>query len=113
MRSRVQHSLAAEDDREKRPRPFFVPCIWSALFRGAVDARTWGRRFQSLKSAICGRCGLKSDFSGTTKWSDRQIASHFNEIGYLTPRGHEWLPQSVHSILRKYRVRLERLGRSR
>jgi hypothetical protein len=47
----------------------------------------------------------------SSKGSDRQIANHFNEIGYLTPRGHEWLPQSVHSILRKYRVRLSQDSR--
>jgi hypothetical protein len=42
-------------------------------------------------------------------WSDRQIAKHFNETGYLTPRGHRWLPQSVFSIRKKYRASLERL----
>ena len=26
-------------------------------------------------------------------WSDRQIANHFNEKGYLTPRGRWWLPE--------------------
>ncbi|MFM6979327.1 MAG: recombinase family protein [Methylophilaceae bacterium] len=43
-------------------------------------------------------------------WSDRQIANYFNETGYLTPRGHRWLPQSVFSIRKKYEKRLERIG---
>jgi len=43
-------------------------------------------------------------------WNDRQIANHFNETGYLTPRGCRWVPQSVFSIRKKYRIRLERLG---
>jgi hypothetical protein len=43
-------------------------------------------------------------------WSDRQIANHFNETGYLTPRGCRWLPQSVFSVRKKYQKRLERLG---
>jgi hypothetical protein len=43
-------------------------------------------------------------------WSDRQIANHFNETGYLTPRGCRWVPQSVFSMRKKYRIRLERLG---
>ena len=43
-------------------------------------------------------------------WTDRQIANHFNETGYLTPRGRRWIPQSVFSIRKKFRARLERLG---
>ena len=43
-------------------------------------------------------------------WSDRQIAKHFNDIGYLTPRGRKWLPQSVYSVRNKYGKRLARLG---
>ena len=43
-------------------------------------------------------------------WNDRQIANHFNETGYLTPRGHRWLPQSVFSMRKKYQIRLERIG---
>jgi hypothetical protein len=43
-------------------------------------------------------------------WSDRQIANHFNETGYLTPRGCKWNPQSVFSMLKKYEGRLVRLG---
>ena len=43
-------------------------------------------------------------------WTDRQIANHFNETGYLTPRGRRWVPQSVFSIRKKWRARLERLG---
>ena len=43
-------------------------------------------------------------------WSDRQIANHFNETGYLKPRGCRWLPQSVFSVRKKYEKRLERLG---
>ncbi len=43
-------------------------------------------------------------------WNDRQIANHFNETGYLTPRGCKWVPQSVFSIRKKYQKRLERLG---
>ena len=43
-------------------------------------------------------------------WTDRQIANHFNETGYLTPRGHKWFPQSVFSMRKKYQIRLERIG---
>lgn len=43
-------------------------------------------------------------------WTDRQIANHFNEIGYLAPRGGRWIPQSVFSMRRKYEKQLERLG---
>jgi hypothetical protein len=34
-------------------------------------------------------------------WNDRQIADHFNAIGWLTPRWREWIPQSVYSVRRK------------
>ena len=40
-------------------------------------------------------------------WIDRQIADHFNLIGWLTPRGQSWLPQSVFSMRKKYARRLE------
>jgi len=43
-------------------------------------------------------------------WTDRQIAKHFNETGYLTPRGCRWVPQSVSSVRKKYERRLERIG---
>ena len=43
-------------------------------------------------------------------WNDRQIAKHFNETGYLTPRGHRWFPQSVFSMRKKHQIRLERIG---
>jgi hypothetical protein len=43
-------------------------------------------------------------------WTDRQIANHFNDLGYLTPRGCRWIPQSVFSIQRKYQRRIARLG---
>ena len=42
-------------------------------------------------------------------WSDRQIANHFNETGYLSPRGCRWFPQSVFSVRKKYEERTERL----
>ena len=45
-----------------------------------------------------------------TGWNDSQIANHFNDAGYLTPRGHQWFPQSVFSMRKKYQSRLERLG---
>jgi hypothetical protein len=50
---------------------------------------------------------LKLRLSG---WSDRQIANHFNETGYLTPRGRRWLPQSVFSMRTKLQRRLVRVG---
>ena len=28
-------------------------------------------------------------------WLDHHIAKHFNDSGYLTPRGCSWVPQSV------------------
>ena len=43
-------------------------------------------------------------------WNDRQIANHFNETGYLTPRGCKWVPQSVFSMRKKYQKRLVRIG---
>ena len=43
-------------------------------------------------------------------WLDHHIAKHFNDSGYLTPRGCSWLSQSVFSIRRKYQRRLARLG---
>jgi len=45
-------------------------------------------------------------------WTDRQIANHFNETGYLTPRGCSWLPQNVFSMRKKWERRLERVGES-
>ncbi len=42
-------------------------------------------------------------------WSDRQIANHFNENGYLTPRACRWLPQSVFSVRKKCERRLVRI----
>lgn len=43
-------------------------------------------------------------------WIDRQIADHFNETGYLTPRGCKWVSQSVFSVRKKFQKRLVRLG---
>ncbi len=43
-------------------------------------------------------------------WSDRQIANHFNETGYLTHRGCRWFPQSVFSMRKKCEMRMVRLG---
>ena len=43
-------------------------------------------------------------------WSDRQIANHFNETGYLTPRACTWLPQNVFSMRKKYERRFVRIG---
>jgi len=43
-------------------------------------------------------------------WTDRQIANHFNDLGFLTSRGCRWMPQSVFSIQKKYQRRLARLG---
>ena len=43
-------------------------------------------------------------------WSDHHIAKHFNDSGFLTPRGCSWVPQSVFSIRRKYQRRLARIG---
>jgi hypothetical protein len=43
-------------------------------------------------------------------WSDRHIAKHFNDAGYLTPGGHRWFHQSVYSLRKKYEARLVRLG---
>jgi|GEM_PF-4199428 len=42
-------------------------------------------------------------------WSDGQIANHLNEMGYLTPRGHRFILQSVFSIRKKYEKRLVRI----
>jgi hypothetical protein len=43
-------------------------------------------------------------------WSDRQIADHFNLMGWLTPRGHRWLPQSVFSMRKKRAMALAVIG---
>lgn len=40
-------------------------------------------------------------------WSGRQIANHYNETGYLTPRGRSWIAQGVFSVRKKYRTRIE------
>ena len=39
-------------------------------------------------------------------WTDRQITNHFNETGYLTPRGCRCIPQSVFSMRNKSEKRL-------
>jgi len=41
-------------------------------------------------------------------WTDSQIANHFNLTGFLTPRGHQFIPQSIFSIRKKYAIRLQR-----
>ncbi len=43
-------------------------------------------------------------------WNDRQIANHFNETGYLKPRGCKWVPPECFLMRKKYKKRLERLG---
>ena len=43
-------------------------------------------------------------------WTDGQIANHFNLTGLLTPRGHQFIPQSIFSIRKKYAIRLQRLS---
>jgi hypothetical protein len=67
-----------------------------------LDIRPLSDYQQQLIDAI-----LKLRLSG---WSDRQIANHFNETGYLTPRGRRWLPQSVFSMRTKLQRRLVRVG---
>ena len=44
-------------------------------------------------------------------WSYRRISKHFNEKGILTPNNKEWglSGNSVYSILKRYRERVERL----
>ena len=46
-------------------------------------------------------------------WSDRQIANHFNETGYLTPRGCRFIAQSVFSIRKKYEMSWDFLGNTK
>jgi hypothetical protein len=43
-------------------------------------------------------------------WNDSQIAKHFNETGYFTPRGCRCLAQSVFSMRKNYQIRLARIG---
>jgi hypothetical protein len=43
-------------------------------------------------------------------WTDRQIAKYFNEAGYLTPRGKQWIAQSVFSMRTKWEKRLARIS---
>ena len=43
------------------------------------------------------------------RWTDLQIADHFNQADWLTPRGHRWIAQSVFSILKKHEKRLARI----
>ena len=43
-------------------------------------------------------------------WLDHHIAKYFNDSGYLTPRGHRWIPQGVFSMRSKYQIRLGRIG---
>jgi len=68
----------------------------------ALDARPLNAYQQQLIDTIL---SLRS-----AGWSDRQIATHFNATGYLTPRGCTWLPQSLFSIRKKSQMRVERLG---
>ena len=43
-------------------------------------------------------------------WTDRQIAKHFNNNGYLTPRGKKWIAQGVFSMRTKWEKRLARIS---
>ena len=74
---------------QKSPRESAMSLIVSS---GPVtlDIRPLSEYQQELISTV-----LSLRFQG---WTDRQIANHFNEIGYLTPRGHRWFPQSVFSM---------------
>jgi hypothetical protein len=45
-------------------------------------------------------------------WTDRQIAKYFNDTGYLTPRGKQWIAQSVFSMRKKWEKRLARVSGS-
>ena len=67
-----------------------------------LDIRPLSDYQQSLIDSIL---SLKS--SG---WTDSQIANHFNLTGLLTPRGHQFIPQSIFSIRKKYAIRLQRLS---
>ena len=42
-------------------------------------------------------------------WSDRQIANHLNDAGTLTPRGRQWIAESVTSVRIKSLARSARL----
>ena len=46
-------------------------------------------------------------------WSYRRISKHFNEKGILTHKGKKWgeTGNSVYSVLKRYRERVERLDR--
>jgi len=45
-------------------------------------------------------------------WTDRQIAKYFNDRSMMTPRGKQWIAQSVFSMRMKYERRLARVGGS-
>ena len=67
-----------------------------------LDIRPLSDYQQSLIDTIL---SLKSN-----GWTDGQIANHFNLTGLLTPRGHQFIPQSIFSIRKKYAIRLKRLS---
>ena len=67
-----------------------------------LDIRPLSDYQQSLIDTIL---SLKSN-----GWTDGQIANHFNLTGLLTPRGHQFIPQSIFSIRKKYAIRLQRLS---
>jgi hypothetical protein len=45
-------------------------------------------------------------------WSYNKISQWFNDNNILTPRGKQFVPPSVHSIVKKKRISDERFGRT-
>ena len=45
-------------------------------------------------------------------WTDRQIAKYFNDRSMMTPKGKQWIAQSVFSMRTKYEKRLARVSGS-
>ena len=77
-----------------------TPCVHIGPV--TLDVRPLSRYQESLIATIL---RLRSE-----GWLDHHIAKYFNDSGYLTPRGCNWVPQSVFSIRRKYQRRLARLA---
>ena len=72
MRSGLQHSLAAEDDRPERPAGFFAPAAAGKVVELWARIRRFDFEIRPIHKTAGGNNGageLKLDFSGTTNYT--------------------------------------------